>query len=76
MAKTYSLVCDGCEKKETTTNKILSLEGRRSDGKKFAVDLCPSCWKGIQRDYGLRERTKATSRRAFEVINPKDIPKA
>lgn len=74
MARSYTLVCDACGKKQTGRTQVLSCAGRREDGMKMSVDLCKSCWEKLAADYGIHEDTVKT-RRSFEITPYDEIPK-
>ncbi len=74
MARQYTMVCDCCGKKGTEKSPILSCQGKREDGMKFAVDLCKTCWRGSEKDYGVHEE-ETRVRKEFEVIPYDQIPR-
>lgn len=74
MARQYTMVCDACGRKQTEKTPIISCVGKREDNVKYSVDLCPSCWKRLEDEFGVRQ-DETKPRREFEVVNFEDIPR-
>lgn len=68
MAKTVLLECDRCGSAKDVSN----LSATRGDDMHIDLDLCPKCWKHLEREYGARVTVRAP-RRGFEIVDEDDI---
>lgn len=75
MARKYTLVCDACEKRENAKIKVYSVTGKRDDGYRFTADLCSTCWKRMEAEFGISEESRY-QRDTYEVIDFDDIERA
>lgn len=74
MAREILLSCDRCSKKHAGKVEVLPFEGRRADGRLLTVDLCGSCWKELEREFGFHDLVRVP-RKGFTVLDSaSDIP--
>jgi len=69
MAKTFTLLCDGCGKKSTDKAVVEQVRMVRSDGSSWTMDLCDKCFRGLVDQY----EAEPTQKRARSGYRPTTV---
>lgn len=74
MARTFTLVCDGCGRKSTEKAPVEQIRLVRSDGSSWVIDLCGKCFGDLADRYHAQP-VKKQARSSYEVTSVEEIQK-
>lgn len=72
MARTFTLLCDGCGKKSTDKALVEQVRMVRSDGSSWTTDLCDKCFTILVERYQA-EPTQKRTRSGYQPTTVDDI---